>query len=194
MPVKYTKDSLHDCVTRNGFEIGDFTYGHPRVMTWGEGRRCIIGKFCSIADGVTIFLGGNHRMDWVTTYPFSNITDTWPEADGIKGHPQSNGDVRIGNDVWLGWCSTILSGVTIADGAVVAANAVVTRDVPPYAVVGGNPAKLIKHRFGTKTIERLMKVKWWDWPEADIRSMVPHLVSSDMETFLDKAESRGGFT
>jgi acetyltransferase-like isoleucine patch superfamily enzyme len=188
MAVQYTRDLMRDLIARHGYEVGDFTYGLPAVLAWGEGRKVSIGKYCSIADGVTIFLGGNHRLDWVTTYPFSAIVDTWPEATGIMGHPKSNGDVRIGNDVWLGSRSTIMSGISVSDGAVVAANAVVTKDVPPYAIVGGNPAKIIKHRFSECTIERLLQVKWWDLPDSHVRMLMPRLASDDVEAFLQASE------
>jgi acetyltransferase-like isoleucine patch superfamily enzyme len=188
MPLKYTRDLMREDIIRHGFEIGEHTYGLPTAQKWGAARKLIIGRYCSIADGVTILLGGNHRVDWVTTYPFSAVTDSWPEAGGIAGHPKSNGDVRIGNDVWLCQHSTIMSGVSIGDGAVVASHAVVTKDVQPYAIVGGNPAKLIKYRFNETEIASLLKVKWWDWPEAHVRSVLPYLVSADLQTFLGKAE------
>jgi acetyltransferase-like isoleucine patch superfamily enzyme len=187
MAVQYTKDLLRDQIVLYGHEIGDFTYGQPTILTWGEGRKLIIGRYCSIAGGVTILLGGNHRPDWVTTYPFSGILDTWPEAAGITGHPQSNGDVRIGSDVWLGIHSTILSGVTIGDGAVVAAHALVTKDVPPYAIVGGNPAALIKYRFSPDIIEALLKSCWWNWREDQIKRTLPKLASNDIDAFLSIA-------
>jgi acetyltransferase-like isoleucine patch superfamily enzyme len=188
MPVSYTKDLLHAEIQRYGYEVGDYSYGRPNILTWGEGRKVFIGRYCSFAAGVTVFLGGNHRPDWVTTYPFSAITDTWPEGAGIEGHPQSNGDVRIENDVWLGTNSTIMSGVTVGNGAVIAACSVVTKNVPPYAIVGGNPARLIRYRFEEETIKRLLEVSWWDWPEARVRSLIPDLLSNDIDGFLSKAQ------
>jgi acetyltransferase-like isoleucine patch superfamily enzyme len=172
-----------------GYEVGDFSYGMPEVLTWGEGFKLKIGKYCSIAGGVTIFLGGNHRPDWVTTYPFSAIADVWPEGSGIEGHPKSKGDVRIGNDVWLGYKSTIMSGVSVGDGAVVAACAVVTKHVPPYAIVGGNPARIIRYRFDEETIERLMAIKWWDLPAHELRPLIPDILSSDIDTFVFKVQA-----
>ncbi len=189
MAVRYTKDLLRAEAAANGWEIGDYTYGLPKPMLWGNDGKLIIGRYCSIADHVTIQLGGNHRPDWVTTYPFSAIKDTWPEAAHITGHPATKGDVRIGSDVWLSQSSTIMSGVTIGDGAIVAASALVAKDVPPFAIVGGNPAKVIKYRFAEKDIESLLRVKWWDWPEAHVRSVVPDLASGDVAAFLRKAEA-----
>lgn len=164
--------------------IGDYTYGNPTIKHWGEPTHLYLGKFTSIAAEVTIFLGGNHRVDWVTTYPFNIMfKDVWPEAANITGHPCSNGDVVIGNDVWIGSGATILSGVTIGDGAVIAANALVTSNVPPYAIVGGNPAKLIKYRFDEKTIAALRAIAWWDWPLEKIRTQLS-LLSSRPEEFI----------
>lgn len=156
--------------------VGNYTYGNPTIMHWGEPTHLYLGKFTSIAGEVTIFLGGNHRVDWVTTYPFSVLfKDVWPEAAKIEGHPTSNGDVIIGNDVWIGFGSTILSGITVGDGAVIAANSLVTKNVPPYAIVGGNPAKLIKYRFDDQTIQRLLELAWWDWPLDKIRAHILQL-------------------
>lgn len=166
--VVYTKEILPD------FEIGDHTYGVPRV--YGSGPKLRIGKFCSIAGGVRIFLAVDHRSDWITTYPFPLI---WREAHGIKGHPFSKGDIAIGNDVWIGQNATILSGVTIGDGAVIGGCAVVTGNVPPYAIVAGNPAKLIRYRFENEKIERLLKLKWWDWPIDKIKKNLNYLCSTD---------------
>lgn len=162
-------------------QVGDFTYGQPKVFSWGEGTVLKIGKFCSIAKGVTIFLGGEHRPDWVTTYPFNALMS---EFAYLKGHPKSKGDVAIGNDVWLGSCATILSGVSIGDGAVVGANATVTKDVPPYAVAAGNPAKWIRYRFAPNIIEKLLTAAWWNWDDANLFHAIPLLQSGDLEALL----------
>jgi acetyltransferase-like isoleucine patch superfamily enzyme len=182
----YTKDRMRDQIQKFGYEVGDYSYGLPEIQ-WGKGRKIFIGKYCSIAGGVRIFLGGNHRSDWVTTYPFSALTDTWPEGKGIQGHPQSNGDVRIQNDVWIGAYSTLMSGVTVGNGAVIAASAVVTKDVPPYAIVGGNPARIIRYRFREEVVAQLLELNWWDFPEIRVRSLMPDLLSNDIEGFLSKA-------
>jgi Bacterial transferase hexapeptide (six repeats) len=127
--------------------------------------------------------GGNHRPDFVTTYPFSAIAD-WPEAANIEGHPATKGDVRIGNDVWIGLGVTILSGVTIGDGAVLAARAVVTGDVPPYAIVAGNPARIIRRRFADDVIAKLLALRWWDWDQERVRRYIPLLMQPDIAKFL----------
>lgn len=158
--------------------IGLFTYGAPKVRWWGEPADLYIGKFCSIADNVEIFLGGNHRTDWITTFPFSSFR-RW-DAIGIPGHPSTRGDVIVGNDVWLGSGCRIHSGVTIGDGAVIAAAAVVTKDVPPYAIAAGNPAKTVKYRFSQEQIDQLLKIAWWNWPEDRIRAEIPKLLSTEV--------------
>lgn len=139
-------------------KIGDYTYGHPKIIGHGEIE---IGKFCSFADGVTILLGVEHNVDWVTTYPFSAI---FHEASHIPGHPKSKGKITIGHDVWIGQSATILSNVTIATGAVIGANAVVTKDVEPYSIVAGNPAIHKKYRYPDEWIDCIQKIAWWNWP------------------------------
>ncbi|MFH1021256.1 MAG: DapH/DapD/GlmU-related protein [Pseudomonadota bacterium] len=165
-------------------EIGRGTYGSPGILSWNEGAALRIGAFCSIADGVQIFLGGEHRLDWVSTYPFSVL---WEKGKQISGHPDTKGDVIIGNDVWIGREAVILSGVTIGDGAVIGARAVITKDVPPYAIVAGNPARLIRKRFSDEVIQQLLALKWWAWPDEEIGRMLPSILSADVEAFLAKA-------
>ena len=178
----YTKDHLVDPL----FEIGDYTYGCPNVIHWDESTRLHIGRFCSIADDVTILLGGNHRTDWVTTYPFNVLSNPFPNAATIKGHPATKGDVWIGNDVWIGRGVTILSGVRIGDGSVLGANAVITQDVEPYSIVVGNPGKVVKKRFDEKIINALLEIGWWNWDEEKINQEVQFLCSSNIEKFIDR--------
>ena len=123
------------------FSIGDHTYGEPTILQFDQTTRLVMGRFCSISDQVTLILGGNHRSDWITTYPFPAFKERWPEAATIKGHPASKGDIVIGNDVWIGYSATILSGVTIGSGAVIGTQALISRDVAPYAIMAGNPAR-----------------------------------------------------
>jgi acetyltransferase-like isoleucine patch superfamily enzyme len=177
--------SFSSLIAYEHLEIGVGTYGVPNVRTWGEGGKVTIGKYCSIASGVTILLGGDHRTDWVTTYPFMSF---WGEAGHIQGHPKTKGNVVIGNDVWIGLDAFILSGVKIGDGAVIGARAVVTKDVPPYAIVAGNPARIVRFRFDKETIEKLQRIAWWDWPESEIRKAVDFLLSDDIESFINHFE------
>lgn len=153
--------------------IGRFTYGleKKRILQWNEGASLTIGSFCSIAAGGEIFLGGGHRVDWITTFPFGHI---FKEALGdteIKGHPTTRGNVVIGNDVWLGANCVVMSGVTIGDGAVVAAGTHVVKDIPPYSIVGGNPGQHIRYRFDEEIISLLLYLKWWDLPVAEIKEL-----------------------
>lgn len=157
--------------------VGRFTYGFDgvRVREWGEGANLSIGNFCSLADGITIYLGGNHRVDWSTTYPFGHIFKKQINARHIVGHPTTKGNVTIENDVWIGSGVTIMSGVTIGSGAVIAANSTVTKNVLPYEIVGGNPANHIKFRFCDDIIELLLTLKWWDLPISKIEYIVNKL-------------------
>ncbi len=169
--------------TRPDIEVGDYTYGKPTIRWLHDGKKVVIGKFCSIAPEVELFVGGNHRPDFVTTYPFAALPTDWPNAKGKT--PVSKGDIIIGNDVWIGTGAKILSGVTIGDGAVVGAFAVVAKDVPPYGIAVGNPARSVKKRFDEKTIERLLALKWWNWDEAKIRRNVAVLSSPDIEKIFE---------
>lgn len=167
------------------FAIGRGSYGGLTVVEFGEGAELRMGAYCSIAAGVHVLLGGEHRTDWTTTYPFSELDRRFAH---IRGHPRTKGDVVIGNDVWVGRDAVILSGVKIGDGAVVAARAVVARDVEPYAIVGGNPAKLVRSRFDPDTVSRLLAIAWWDWPTERIEAAIPRLLSPRIADFLDAAE------
>lgn len=133
--------------------IGDFSYvSNLKIRTWKEGAKLKIGKFTSIASGVVIMLGGNHRPDWATTFPFNALMTSFSY---IKGHPSTNGDIIIGNDVWIGSDAKIMSGVTIGDGAVIAANAVVTKDVRPYEICGGGTSRTYKMAFSRENKRRI---------------------------------------
>jgi len=170
------------------YAVGRWTYGEPEILHWGEPATLKVGAFCSFAKGVTIFLGGNHRTDWVTTFPFSVL---WESAKHIPGHPATRGDVVIGNDVWIGDGATVLSGVHIGDGAVVGARAVVTSDVPPYGIVAGNPAQLVRTRFSADEIATLLRIAWWRWDDEKIREAMPLLLDGDISRFAQFADQHG---
>jgi acetyltransferase-like isoleucine patch superfamily enzyme len=178
MPQTATGDPL--------LSIGEYTYGNATVMRWDDSTRVSIGRFCSIAGDVTIFAGGNHRPDWVTTYPL-RIKLSLPRAwqDGV---PATKGDIVIGSDVWIGQGVTILSGVQIGDGAVIGARAVVSKAVPPYAIVAGNPAKVVKMRFAKRQVDDLLRIRWWDWPVERILPYVDLLSSPDIDRFIREAD------
>ena len=165
------------------YSIGKGSYGVPEVHDWNEGATLKIGSFCSISAYVQIFLGGEHRADWVTTSPLSVMF----ENDIINDHSRSKGDVIIGNDVWICANAIILSGVTIGDGAVIANGAIVTHNVKPYSIVAGNPAKIIKYRFSPEIIAQLLGISWWDWPESLIRKHMTNLQSNEIENFIQLA-------
>jgi acetyltransferase-like isoleucine patch superfamily enzyme len=148
----------------HGVTVGRGTYGEPEII--GVGREnLVIGSFVSIASGVTIILA-NHVSSGVSLYPFRNVDWEQSSFRPIQNpdlHAESRGPVRIGHDVWLGKSATVLPGVSIGDGAIVGANAVVVRDVPPYGVVVGNPGKLVKLRLNKEQIKALLEIRWWDW-------------------------------
>lgn len=152
------------------------------------GDRLIIGKFCAIASGVKFIMGSaNHRINSVTTYPFNVFGGAWQEV--TKPHLSElphKGDTVIGNDVWIGRESIIMPGVKIGDGAIIAAYSVVTKDVEPYSLVGGNPAKFIKYRFDRELIDLLLKFKWWDLESNQLVEVIPLLCNSDLEFVKEK--------
>ncbi len=179
-------------------EVGRFTYGHQkvRVLQWGEGSSLKIGAFCSLAAGLVVILGGNHRVDWGTTFPFGHIFSDELGGKEIVGHPTSKGDVLIGNDVWIGTSVTLMSGISIGSGAVVAANSNVSKDIPPYEVWGGNPARFIKKRFDDAIVERFLEIAWWDFPTQVVRECAPLLsrpptleVLGEIEAIANRAKA-----
>lgn len=164
------------------YEIGDWTYGRPKIRSWNEGAKLRIGKFCSIANDVTILLGGEHATNYITTYPMHLFFDT--SILNPENPSKTKGDVTIGNDVWIGMKTLILSGVTIGNGAVIGAGSVVTKDVESYSITAGNPAKHIRFRFDPEIMVELQKASWWDWDEAEIRGMSRVMASERIQDFL----------
>ena len=158
---------------------GKHSYGTENISirSWGEGAHLFVGSFCSIALNQTVFLGGNHRTDWATTFPFGHIFNEVFPAGLINGpgHPSTKGHVIIEHDVWIGEGCTILSGIRIGSGSVVAAKSVITKDIAQYTISGGNPSKLIKQRFPQHISKQLLELKWWDERDEDINSIIPLL-------------------
>jgi len=171
-------------IDHSPLSVGRFTYGIENITVVGAATKTAnynaalkIGSFCAFAESVTIFLGGHHRTDWATTFPFGRV---FPDEFGdfiIKGHPATRGDVIIDDDVWIARGVTIMSGVTIGCGAAIAANAHVVKNVTPYEIVGGNPAKFIKNRFSDEIRDLLLELKWWDLP-LDVIKQIMHELSA----------------
>ncbi len=159
-------DFVHD---PRDFEKNNVLYHYPV-----NHEKLVIGKFCSIACGAKfLFNSANHALSSLSTYPFPIFFDEWGlPVEDIPAAWDNKGDIVVGSDVWIGYEAVILAGVTIGDGAIIGARAVVTRDVPPYTIVGGVPAKPIRKRFDEDTIARLLQLRWWDWPEERIRENI----------------------
>jgi acetyltransferase-like isoleucine patch superfamily enzyme len=171
-----------------GVVVGRHTYGHDkRTFPKDEGGRITVGAFCSIAQGVRILGGGEHVTTRASTYPFNGFW--FDPAKRSSPDAMDRGPTVIGNDVWIGMRATVLAGVTIGDGAVVGAGAVVSRSVPPYAVVVGNPARIIGYRFDESARARLLALQWWDWDDEEIHSLKRWFMG-DIESFLEEMERR----
>ncbi len=185
--VKHPNISVGDYTYYDDFEdVANFQRNVKYLFEFSQDK-LIIGKFCMIASDVTFIMnGGNHLTDAVTTYPFAIFGEDWKGAMDGKQYP-NKGDLVIGNDVWIGYNATLMAGVTIGDGAIIATNATVTRDVAPYTIVGGNPAKEIRKRFADAEIDRLLELRWWDWPPERITQQL-HLLTG--RSVQDLSEGR----
>jgi chloramphenicol O-acetyltransferase type B len=163
--------------------VGPHTYGIPIIKAFAhDAGRLVIGDYSSLSETAIVMIGGVHPPDRVTTYPH-RINWRMPGA-GQDGFPTSPGNTVIGSDVWLTQRVFVRGGVSIGDGAIVAAGAVVTKDVPPFAIVGGNPARVIRYRFTPEQCEALLRIRWWDWPEERVREAVPLLAGPDVDDFI----------
>ncbi|MEM1217755.1 MAG: CatB-related O-acetyltransferase [Bacteroidota bacterium] len=183
---------LKNVVTNPNIIVGDYTYyddfetvenfeKNVKYLFDFTGDKLRIGKFCMIASDVTFIMNGaNHLSDAISTYPFAIFGGDWSSAMDGKSYPTKE-DTVIGNDVWIGYGATIMPGVTIGDGAIIATKSVVTKDVAPYAIVGGNPAKEIRKRFSEDKIEALLELAWWDWPIEQITDKVQALTGMDLD-------------
>jgi len=169
----------------------DFRYGPDKFEEYNvlynydfSKVKLIIGKFCAIAAEVKFIMTGDHKLDAISTFPFPIFQHGWESAYDIKDLPVK-GDIIIGNDVWMGYDSLIKNGVSVGDGAIIAARAVVVKDVPPYAVVAGNPAKVVKMRFDEKTIEQLLQIAWWHWDIEKINKHLKLICDLDVERLIE---------
>ncbi|GAA0736752.1 CatB-related O-acetyltransferase [Clostridium oceanicum] len=186
---------LKNVITRDNIQIGDYTiyndfYNDPKEFEKNNvlyqypinNDKLIIGKFCSIACKAKFLMNSsNHTLKSLSTYTFPIFGDEWDKTLNPKDAWDNKGNIVIGNDVWIGYDAVILSGVKIGDGAIVGARAVVTKDVPPYAIVGGTPAKVIRKRFNDSVIDRLMKIKWWNWPDKKIQENIQYIQSGNID-------------
>ncbi len=184
---------LKNIIKNPNIIVGDYTYydDFENVENFEKnvkyhfdfsGDKLIIGKFCMIASGVKFIMNGaNHLTDSISTFPFAIFGNGWENAMEGKTYPHK-GDLVIGNDVWIGHNATIMAGVTIGDGAIIATNATVVKDVAPYTIVGGNPASEIKKRFPQETIDKLLKLQWWNWDIEKITKNVQHLTGNAIDS------------
>ena len=172
----------HDFVNHpEDFEKNNVLYQYPVNQD-----KLIIGRFCSIACGARfLFNSANHRLSSLSTYPFPIFFEEWGlDVEDITKAWDNKGDIVIGNDVWIGYEAVILAGVTVGDGAVIGTRAVVTKDVPPYTIVGGVPAKPIRERFSRDIIDSLLRIKWWDWPEEEISRHIADIQAGNLDNLL----------
>ena len=173
-------------VKQGRVKIGHGTYGIPSIHAFDhDPTRLIAGNYCSL--GGNYMLGGQHAAHHVTTWPARILWNM--EGAGKDGVPIHRGDIVVGSDVWTGYGCFILGGISIGHGAIVATGSVVTKDVPPYAIVGGNPAKVIKYRHTEEQRAALLEIAWWDWPEEKVREAVPYLVNEDIDAFIEWARA-----
>lgn len=183
---------LKNYITNPRIEVGDYTYYHDvggakdfetkNVLYHLEQMQdtLTIGKFCSIAQGTRFLMSSSmHAMDRFSTYPFEIFCEEWRKKGGADGPYPYKKNTVVGNDVWFGFECVVLPGVTIGDGAIIGTRATVTKDVPPYTIVGGTPAKVIRQRFDDATIQVLDDAQWWDWPIDEISRKLPAILGSD---------------
>ena len=171
--------------------LGKYSYAcNPKILWNVDDSDVTCGKFVSIAENVTMFLGNGigHDANFITTYPFGQIHKN-VFTDVKNNSKNTNGSIIIGNDVWIGYGSTIMSGITIGDGAIISANSHVVKSVDPYSIVGGNPAKYIKYRFSPEQIKNLLEIKWWDWSEHRINKYMNLMLSYDIDELIETAVS-----
>jgi len=182
---------LKNIIKNSNIIVGDYTYyddfedvgnfeKNVKYLFDFIGDQLIIGKFCMIASDVTFIMNGaNHLNEAISSYPFAIFGKDWAGAMEGKEYP-TKGNTLVGNDVWIGYGATIMPGVTIGNGAIIATKSVVTKDVAPYSIVGGNPAKEIRKRFSEENIKTLLKINWWDWPIEKITQHVQHLTDDNI--------------
>ncbi|MBC3540171.1 CatB-related O-acetyltransferase [Rufibacter sediminis] len=192
---------LKNIVTNPNIIVGDYTYydDFEDVRNFEKnvkyhfdfiGDKLIIGKFCMIASDVSFIMNGaNHLTEAITSYPFAIFGNGWEDAMNGKTYPYK-GDTIIGNDVWIGYKATIMAGVQIGDGAIIAAHSVVTKNIAPYTVVGGNPAKVIRKRFTEDQTNKLLKAQWWNWDIEKVTKTIHHLTNNNFDFLTEEQNAR----
>ena len=167
---------------------GTYFDRNVNIISWSDDYHVRIGKYTSIGRDCNFFLHANHRPDWITTSSqlWGPVTPEIADMHMKMGHPACKGDIIVGNDVWIGAKSTIMSGVKIGDGSIVGAGSTVTKDVPPYSIVAGNPAKFIKFRFTEEQIKSLLQISWWDWTEDRIKNEAMTMWSDNINEFIEQ--------
>lgn len=186
---------LKNVVKNPNIIVGDYTYyddfenvenfeKNVKYLFDFVGDKLIIGKFCMIASDVKFIMNGaNHLTDSLSAFPFAIFGNGWEKAMEGKSYPKK-GDINIGNDVWIGYNATIMAGVNIGDGAIIATNSTVIKDVEPYSIVGGNPAKEIKKRFSKEVITKLLELQWWNWDIEKITRNIQYLTDAEIEKII----------
>ena len=167
---------------------GTYFDRNVNIISWSDQYHVHLGKYNSIGRDCNFFLHANHRADWVSTSSqlWGPVTPEIAQTHMDMGHPTCKGDINVGNDVWIGAMSTIMSGITIGDGAIVGAGSTVTKDVPPFAIVAGNPGKIVKYRFTEEQIEKLLQISWWNWEENKIKENAMSMWSPNIDDFINK--------
>jgi virginiamycin A acetyltransferase len=192
---------LKSIITNPNITVGDYTMYNDFVLDPAQfeknnvlyhypvnNDKLIIGKFCSIACGAKfLFTSANHTLKSLSTYPFPLFFDEWNlDRNNVKSAWDNKGDIVIGNDVWIGYEAVILSGVHIGDGAIIGARAVVTKDISPYTIVGGIPAKAIRKRFDDETINALLQIQWWNWSFDEVQKSLPYIMNGEIDKLSQK--------
>ena len=166
---------------------GTYYDNNVDIISWSDQYKVKLGRYNSIGRGCKFFLHANHRADWVTTSSqlFGPVTPEIADMHMKMGHPTCKGDIIVENDVWIGAKSLIMSGIKISNGAIIAAGSTVTKDVPPYAIVAGNPGRIIKLRFSEEQIENLLNIAWWNWDNDKIKDRAMNLWNNDIDKFIN---------
>ena len=184
----FLKENLKDEIKEGLLKCGKFSYGSPKIHRWGNKGKILIGSFCSFGPNIDIYMGADHRFDFITTSPLGADTFNNAFSKAHKNFLLDRGDLIIGNDVWVGAESKIFSGIEIGTGAIIGAGSVIRKNIEPYTIVYGNPAKEISKRFNEKIIKRLLDSEWWNLNDDNINELSNLLLSNNVDSFLAKVD------